>query len=36
VQRYREFRNELPGILTKVGVCPQEMIFADYTNIVST
>ncbi|MFN6254404.1 MAG: hypothetical protein ACK4Y5_20340 [Acetobacteraceae bacterium] len=35
-QRYREFRNELPGILNKVGVCPQEMIFADYTNIVST
>ena len=35
-QRYRQFRNELPGILNKVGVCPQEMIFADYTNIVST
>lgn len=34
--RYREFRSELPDILTKMGVHPQEMVFADYTNIVST
>jgi len=34
--RYREFRAELPDILAAVGVPPHEMIFADYTNIVST
>lgn len=34
--RYREFRSELPDILAAMGVHAQEMVFADYTNIVST
>ena len=35
-RRYREFRSELSDILAAIGVRPQEMVFADYTNIVST
>lgn len=34
--RYRDFRSELPDILAAMGVQPGEMVFADYTNIVST
>ena len=34
--RYRECRSELPDILAAMGVRPQEMVFADYSNIVST
>ena len=34
-ERYRAFREELPAILRAIGVAPSEMVFADYTNIVS-
>jgi hypothetical protein len=32
--RYRAFRAELPVILSGMGVRPNEMVFADYANIV--
>jgi hypothetical protein len=34
--RYRVFRGELPDILAAMGVHANEMVFADYANIVST
>jgi hypothetical protein len=35
-ERYTKFRKELPKILAKARILPKELIFADYTNIVST
>lgn len=35
-RRYTLFRAELPAILAKMGLEPAEMVFADYTNLVST
>lgn len=35
-KRYRAFRDELPAILEKVGIEAAELVFADYTNLVST
>jgi hypothetical protein len=34
-RRYRDFRLQLPEILAAMHVDPVEMVFADYTNIVS-
>lgn len=33
--RYIQFREELPAILINAAIAPEEMEFADYTNIVS-
>ncbi len=33
--RYRRFRAALPAVLAAAGVRPDEMVFADYANLVS-